>query len=105
MTEAETSKILTLLYTEIGKPVPQSRVKLWAEVLVPVPYELGVMAAKRMILRTKFFGEPQLSDYREHVNHLHRDAKRALRPQVPLCSAAAARMNPKDREAYDERHK
>jgi len=100
MTDRETEQVLSLLYAEVGRPVPRVKIKTWAAILQPVPFELGLMAAKEMIRTTRIFGEPQFSDYREHVNRLHREAKRALKPQRTRDASLLVHMDPAEREAY-----
>lgn len=102
MTEQETAQVLILLYTEVGKELPPMKIKIWSELLKPVPYPLGMMAAKRMIKETRIFGEPQFHDYRAHVNFLHREAKRSLKPRKALCAAAMAYMDADERQAYSD---
>lgn len=99
MNELETRAVLTLLYAEIGKPLPDSKVMIWAEMVKPVPFALGMEAAKQM-LKVKFYGEPQFSEYRLIVNRLAKAARRAARGLPPLDRASLCQMNPDEREAF-----
>lgn len=104
MTEIETRKILAYLYAEIGKPLAESKVKIWAELLKPVPFMLGMEAAREM-LKVKTYGEPQFSDYRLIVNRLHRAARRSARGVVGIDYAALSQMNPGERDAFIDAQK
>jgi hypothetical protein len=105
MNAIETRKVLTYLYADLDKPLSEGKVAVWTEVCSPVPFELGMLAAKRMLKETHIFGVPSLTDYREHVNFLHRAARDAKRGIKRLDPAIRARMTPSDVELYDARIK
>lgn len=103
MTREETKQVLLLLHADIGKLPSDTKIKVWAEMLGVVPFSLGLAAAKEMLKRKRAFGEPQFPDYREIVNELYREARRALRPAVRrLDPAERSRLSASDAAAYDE---
>lgn len=100
MNKEETALVLGILYAETDKELPKEKIEIWAELLRKVPVQLGLAAAKRMISQTKIYGVPQFSDYRNHVNQLYRDARRAAIAGPRLGYEHLARMTPDEREAY-----